>query len=178
MTYSDKHTTTLYHFSDVGDITEFVPRRVVRDRPPGREWLNGPLVWAINEAYDFLYLFPRDCPRIVVWATERTHVDDRCRWLGRADRAAYFQTHWAGAISRATLWRYTLPADSFTMLGDVGMAVSKEVVKPIQKHRLTSLRTLLKARKVALRPISDINAMTDLFETSLHVSAIRLGNAR
>lgn len=58
----------LYHFSDDPGITRFVPRALKKQRPSEQEWLNGPLVWAISEAFAFLYLFPRDCPRIVTWA--------------------------------------------------------------------------------------------------------------
>ena len=46
----------LFHFSDDPDISEFVPRPVLipSQRPAGREWLNGPLVWAIEEEFDFV----------------------------------------------------------------------------------------------------------------------------
>ena len=44
-------TTRLFHFSDDPSIEEFVPRSVLvpSERPPGQDWLNGPLVWAVNE---------------------------------------------------------------------------------------------------------------------------------
>ncbi|MFB2603077.1 DUF6886 family protein, partial [Rhizobium phaseoli] len=72
----------LFHFSDDPDIPVFEPRPVLIPtvRPVGREWLNGPLVWAIDGDHDFMYLFPRDCPRILIWAkpetpeTERRHL--------------------------------------------------------------------------------------------------------
>ncbi|HMG50328.1 MAG TPA: hypothetical protein VK597_07005, partial [Inquilinus sp.] len=59
----------LFHFSDDPAIERFEPRpvRVPSARPAGREWLNGPLVWAIDDAHQMLYLFPRDCPRILAW---------------------------------------------------------------------------------------------------------------
>lgn len=68
----------LFHISDQPDIAHFQPRpiRVPVDRPPGQDWLNGPLVWAIDELHQILYLFPRECPRIVIWATPfSTHAD-------------------------------------------------------------------------------------------------------
>ena len=54
----------LFHFSDDPGIVAFEPRpvRIPSARAPGREWLNGPLVWAIGADHDFMYLFPRDCP--------------------------------------------------------------------------------------------------------------------
>ncbi|WP_339329380.1 DUF6886 family protein [Burkholderia multivorans] len=53
-------TTGLFHFSDDPGIAMFHPRpvRVADDRPAGQEWLNGPLVWATDEAHYLLYLFP------------------------------------------------------------------------------------------------------------------------
>jgi hypothetical protein len=74
----------LFHFSDDPAITIFEPRpvRVASKRPPGREWLNGPLVWAIDEWHQPMYLFPRDCPRILIWPTERTTAEDRRRYWG------------------------------------------------------------------------------------------------
>lgn len=76
----------LFHFSEAPDITRFTPRPVTvpSERPPGRDWLNGPLVWAIDEARAFLYLFPRACPRIVIWSTADTSPEDRRQWLGEA----------------------------------------------------------------------------------------------
>ncbi len=58
----------LFHFSDDPAIALFVPRPVAVPlaRSAGREWLNGPLVWATDELHAILYLFPRDCPRVLV----------------------------------------------------------------------------------------------------------------
>ena len=74
----------LFHFSDDPDIAQFEPRpvRVPVERPAGREWLNGPLVWAIDDWHQPLYLFPRECPRILLWPTSRTTKQDRLRWMG------------------------------------------------------------------------------------------------
>ena len=52
----------LYHFSEEPDIPEFVPRAVEASRPPGREWLNSPLVWAIDAWHAPCYLFPPGLP--------------------------------------------------------------------------------------------------------------------
>ncbi len=48
----------LFHFSDDPAIARFVPRPVLvpPKRAPGLEWLDGPLVWAIEERLDFMYL--------------------------------------------------------------------------------------------------------------------------
>jgi hypothetical protein len=61
----------LYHFSHDPTIAEFVPRpvQVPSRRAPGMEWLNGPLVWAVDAWHAPTYFFPRDCPRILLWRT-------------------------------------------------------------------------------------------------------------
>lgn len=69
----------LYHFSEEPTIGLFDPRAVTKAsaRPPGREWLNGPLVWAIDDWHAPMYLFPRDCPRILIWPLPETTEEDR-----------------------------------------------------------------------------------------------------
>ena len=64
----------LFHFSCDPAIELFVPRavRTPAKRPLGHEWLNGPLVWAIDDWHQPMYLFPRDCPRILLWRTPST----------------------------------------------------------------------------------------------------------
>src|SRR3954469_22922065 len=83
----------LFHFSDDPAIELFVPRpvQVPSERPPGQEWLNGPLVWAVNEERRATYLFPRDCPRILLWLTDRTTETDRAWWWG--DRTCRMIAH-------------------------------------------------------------------------------------
>src|SRR5580698_7679583 len=68
----------LFHFSEDCAIELFEPRpvRVPAERPPGREWLNGPLVWAIDAWHAPMYFFPRDCPRILLWRKPSTTDTD------------------------------------------------------------------------------------------------------
>jgi hypothetical protein len=79
----------LFHFSDDPTIAVFEPRPVLipSERPPGREWLNRLLVWAIDCIHDFMYFFPRDCPRILAWVLPETTAEDRkllSGWRGAA----------------------------------------------------------------------------------------------
>ena len=52
----------LYHFSEEPDIAVFAPRAL-----PARPEITEPLVWAIDAAHQHMYLFPRDCPRALLW---------------------------------------------------------------------------------------------------------------
>lgn len=171
----------LAHFSEDPTITAFHPRRVqvaVR-RPPGQEWLNAPLVWAIDEAHEFLYLFPRDCPRIVIWPTERTTEKDRAQWFPDPSltAVAYIELAWLTRLQEAVIYRYSLPTDSFEAVGEIGMWVSRTAVAPLKVERLTDLPAELSSRGVALRALDDLTPLKDIWQSSLHASGIRLRNA-
>ncbi len=170
----------LYHFSENPAITRFVPRalKTPRPRPAGQDWLNGPLVWAISEAFAFLYLFPRDCPRIVAWATADSNAADQAEWLGPHKRVAYVQDTWMPRITEAKLHKYALPSDTFTSLGDVGMHVSCHEVLPSGVTQLIDLPARLQNSAVSLRPVPSLVPYKHLWVTTLHVSGIRLRHAK
>lgn len=172
----------LFHFSEDGAIARFEPRpvQVASARPPGREWLNGPLVWAIDDAHQPMYLFPRDCPRILLWQTDRTTEADRAAWWGETSARiiACVEWAWLDRIRRATLYRYALPAERFESLEDAGMWVSREPVTPLTSDRLDDLTAALEAQGVELRLMPRLSPLRDVWSTSLHASGIRLRNAR
>ena len=171
----------LFHFSEDPGIALFLPRpvRVPVDRPGGQEWLNGPLVWAIDEAHDILYLFPRECPRILIWPTARTTPQDRAQWFGGTSRRAiaFIEQRWAARLRGAIIHRYGLPSASFEDLGDVGMWVSRSPVRPLRADALRSLPHALEARNVELRVLPTLKPLSDIWGTTLHASGIRLRNA-
>ena len=172
----------LFHFSDDPGIAHFEPRPVLKPspRPPGRDWLNGPLVWAIEDARQAMYLFPRDCPRIVLWPTEATTDEDRDRfWQGGAWRTiAYVEQGWMETIAAATLYRYDLPPERFETLDDAGMWISRAAVTPLAMQTLEDLPAVLAAEDVDLRPLPSLAPLRDVWSTSLHASGIRLRNAK
>jgi hypothetical protein len=171
----------LFHFSDDPAIGRFEPRpvRVPSVRPAGREWLNGPLVWAIDDAHQMLYLFPRDCPRILTWATPRSTAADRARWLAPGDprAVAFVETPWIDRMRAAEIHRYELPAATFRSLEDAGMWVSEAPVIPIGRVVMAGLDGELARRGVDLRVVDSLAPLAPLWESSLHVSGIRLRNA-
>src|SRR4051812_38036980 len=131
----------LFHFSDNPNIAEFVPRPALIPAPRavGMEWLNGPLVWAIDEPHQPMYLFPRDCPRILVWPTATTSADDRAAWVRSttARMAAYVEVTWLDRLRTAVVHRYEFGDAGFEDLGDAGMWVSRNAVSPIANERVT-----------------------------------------
>ncbi len=176
---SEGRLPRLFHFSDQGGIARFEPRRVEipSPRPPGRDWLNGSLVWAIDEAHQPLYLFPRECPRVLVWAREDSLPEERAQWLGKARFAAYVETGWEAHLRQGAVWRYSLPPETFENIHDAGMWVSREVVTPLGAARLSDLPAELAAHGVDLRVVDSLAPLAPLWRSSLHASGVRLRNA-
>jgi hypothetical protein len=172
----------LFHFSDDPGIACFVPRpvRVASTRPPGRDWLNGPLVWAIDETTQPLYFFPRDCPRILLWETPATTPQDRHRWFGASDAAmiAHVEQAWFDRLSRETIYRYELPIAGFEDLADAGMWVSRQAVTPLAVETLSDLPGWLARHGVELRLMESLVPLRKAWSTSLHVSGVRLRHAQ
>jgi hypothetical protein len=171
----------LFHFSDDPAIARFVPRPVTTPSPraSGFEWLNGPLVWAIDDRHSPLYLFPRDCPRILVWPVEGTTSRDRDRWFGAtaARMIAYVERAWWERVRTASIHRYELPTATFDDLGDAGMHVSRDAVEPLAVERLTDLPAALSEAGTELRVAERLTPLRDAWTSTVHVSGIRLRNA-
>ena len=172
----------LFHFSEDPGVGCFTPRpvRVPSARPPGRDWLNGPLVWAIDETAQPLYFFPRDCPRIVLWPTPDTTPEDRQRWFGTggAKMIAHVEWAWFERLKRGRLYRYELPADRFEDLADAGMWVSRQAVTPLAMETLDDLPAMMAAHGVELRLVESLVPLRGVWSTSLHASGVRLRHAQ
>jgi hypothetical protein len=173
----------LFHFSEDPDIPHFQPRPVRQPaaRRPGQEWLNGPLVWAIDQEHQRLYLFPRDCPRIVLWPHPDSSAADRQRWmpgLRPGMRAmAYVEHAWSARLGAAHIHRYTLPADGFECLDDAGMHVSRSAVEPLRRERLDDLPAALEQGGTQLCFVDSLLPLRGAWASTLHASGIRLRNA-
>ncbi len=169
----------LFHFSDRPDIRLFEPRpvRVASPRAEGMEWLNGPLVWAIDDWHQPLYLFPRDCPRILIWPGPRTAAEDRARWWGnRSGRMiAYIEEEWLDRLSSGRLFRYELPAGPFEPLDDAGMHVSRAAVEPVGMEVMEDLPAELRRCDVELCAMPSLTPLREVWRSSLHASGIRIG---
>ena len=172
----------LFHFSEESHIISFVPRAaaVPSQREPGMEWLNGPIVWAIDEWHQPMYLFPRDCPRVLVWPVAGTTAEDRrVHWTTSGCRMlAYIEWGWLERLRATTVRRYALPAAGFEDLHDSGMWVARSTVVPTEVRAITPLTPALEEAGVELRLVPSLKPLKPLWDTSLHVSGIRLRNMR
>jgi hypothetical protein len=171
----------LFHFSEENNIEVFMPRpvEVATPRPQGQEWLNGPLVWAIDDWHSPMYLFPRDCPRIFVWPTATTTPEYLTAYkkMTTCRMVAHIELGWLDRLSRTTIYRYELSPDGFEALNDAGMWISRAPSMPLNMERIDNVEKALEAAGVELRVLPSLKTLAPLWKTSLHVSGIRLRNA-
>src|SRR5689334_13910332 len=108
------HSMPLYHFSEEANIERFVPR------PPRARPEVKPLVWALDEGHQPLYLVPRDCPRVCFWPVPSTTPEDFERFFayvaGRMVIA--IEADWLDRLRTTRLYRYVLPEGPFVPLDD------------------------------------------------------------
>jgi hypothetical protein len=144
------------------------------------DWLNGPLVWAIDAWHQPMYLFPRGCPRILYWPLATTTAEDRRAYTATTAcrMVACIEAGWLERLVRTVLHRYALPAESFECLDDAGMWVARDAVSPDGVTAIDDLAAALSAADVELRVVPSLEPLKALWRTSLHVSGIRLRNMR
>ncbi|MCJ8010865.1 hypothetical protein MUG84_03780 [Paenibacillus sp. KQZ6P-2] len=120
----------LYHFSEEENIEVFHPRvKANRTDMP-------PVVWAIDEAHQFTFFVPRNCPRIVYTRHEGITEEDEIRFFGNtsAQIVLTLENRWYIKIIETTLYRYELPPESFELFDETaGYFISREMVKPVEK---------------------------------------------
>ncbi len=165
----------LYHFSEDPSIEVFEPRpgRAIAGRPAGER-----LVWAIDEFHAPMYLFPRDCPRIVLWALRGSSAADVERWIGsQASMVAHVESGWLSRIRACALYRYRFDAAPFESIQDHGTHVSSTAVEPIEVEAVGDLEGAIAAAGVELRALERLQPLADAWFSSLHYSGIRLRNA-
>jgi hypothetical protein len=137
-----------------------------------------PLVWAVDMRYQWLYWFPRDCPRACWCADGETTNEDIERWLDgdKERRIAVIETGWLERVRCANVYAYRLPPETFEPWDK--FFVSHETVVPLELVKLGDLlaRHADAGNELriapALYPLWD-----DVIETTLDYSGIRLRNA-
>jgi hypothetical protein len=164
----------LFHFSEDPNIQTFVPRSPEK-RPEVK-----PMVWAVDEERAWTYLFPRDCPRILLWPTQDTTEADLERWFGGNPRAriACMEWRWLPAMHSTVLYRYEFdPAPFRPLADDPWMLVCLEEVRPVRVAPAGDLVDALVAEDVEMRLMPSLAPLFGAWEHSFHFSGIRLRNA-
>jgi RimJ/RimL family protein N-acetyltransferase len=175
----------LFHFSEDPTIAVFEPRPVLvpSPRPPGLDWLNGPLVWAVDEWHSPMFFFPRDCPRVMLWRTPQTTAADLDHWW-RGDRRRRMQAHieeaWLERVKQTRLYRYAFDPSAFERVDAAGgpaYYVARAAVKPFEMTPVGDLLAALEAADVELHVMDDLLPFNGAWESTVHFSGSRLRNA-
>ena len=166
----------LFHFSEDADIQEFRPRRSrpLPGYPEGRD-----VVWGIDEYHAPVYFFPRDCPRIVLWALERSTRADIDRWMGVPEprMAAFIEERWLPTLDSCRLYRYSFDPNGFEDVGDHGVHVCTSTLRPISVERVGPLLEQLDNAGVRLKSLESLQFLAGSIGSTLHFSGVRLPNA-
>ena len=165
----------VFHSSEDGTISRFVPH-VPQTNPS-----HPPAVWAMDAEHSPLYWFPRNCPRISVWAN-----DDAQRAILRdtfqtdASRICACESRWIDGVRRARVYRYAFDGEQFApSTGAEGQYVSGEVVIPRSVDVLDDLLALHAAAEVELRFTPKLGPLMDrMLASGLPFSYVRIRDAR
>ncbi len=165
----------LFHFSEDGFISEFVPR------PHPTNIHEPPLVWAIDADHAPNYLLPRDCPRICISTEASTTLADRERFFAHtlATQIIAVESRWLPTIRSTKLYRYHLPPTTFRSYNaDAGYFASLVAVQPAHIEPVGDLVEALLAANVELRFTPSLWPLQHAVAVStLHFSMIRMRNA-
>lgn len=164
----------VFHFSEDGNIRRFAPH------VPATNPSHPPAVWAIGAARAPLYWFPRDCPRISVWADtaeqQRVLTDT---FDTEASVVLAAETGWLPRIRNARLYRYAFDAADFEPWPEAeGQFVAYAVVTPIEVEPIDDLLAEHARAEVDLRFTPRLGPLTDrMLASGLPFSFVRLRNA-
>jgi len=142
----------LLHYSEDACIAGFEPH-VPRTNPGTR-----PAVWAIDPARAPLYWFPRDCPRVAVWANDADQLTAlRNRFTTDASRVQFAPASWIEAIRACRLYEYRFDPAPFTPWPEAeGQWVAHERVVPAAVEPVGDLLERQADADVDLRFVDDL----------------------
>ena len=166
--------TALFHFSEDGGLRRFAPH------VPATNPSHPPAVWAIDGDHAPLYWFPRDCPRVSVWARDDDEHARLSECFGtQASRISAIESGWFERVRAAHLYRYTFdPAPFRPWQAADGQYVADDVVLAECVDRLDDLLALHADAGVELRITPRLGPLLDqVLDSGLAFSCVRLRNA-
>jgi hypothetical protein len=166
--------SVLYHFSEEPGIERFEPRLAA---PP----LADSVVWAVDREHEYLYLFPRDCPRVTYYATPDSSIEDVERFQGHttAEVIAAIEAGWLERLRSTELYRYEFPSTGFECTdAGAGYWVCRHAVRPLRVEAVGDLLEAHVKAGVELRIMPSLWPLRDaVVASTLHFSIIRWRNA-
>lgn len=165
----------VYHYSEDGSIRRFAPH------VPASNPRHPPCVWAVDARHAPLYWFPRDCPRISVWAYDDAQQSVlREVFHTEAARICAAESHWLDLVRSTRIYRYAFDASAFAPWVDAdGQYVSADVVHPIDVEPIDDLLGLHAAAGIELRFTPRLGPLTDrMLASGLPFSFVRIRDAQ
>ena len=161
----------LLHFSEDPHIEHFVPH------VPATNPDHPPAVWAIDADHAPLYWFPRDCPRVTVWADDAeqlTALHERFTTTARRVHAA--ELGWLARNRAVELFVYELPPATFRPWEPAyGQWISEVPVEPLGVTRAGDLLRRHAAAGIELRLVPDLHPLREaVLGSGLPFSMVRV----
>jgi hypothetical protein len=161
--------SVLFHYSEDPCISRFEPH-VPRTNPDV-----AAAVWAIDEARAPLYWFPRDCPRVTVWANNAPQRR-RLRQLFGSERSRVqvAPLSWSDAIVACQLYEYRFETTDFEpWLEAEGQWISYRAVTPLDVVPVGDLLRRHDEANIDLRLVPDLRAIRAVLDSGLPFSIVR-----
>jgi hypothetical protein len=166
----------LLHFSEDPSITVFAPHVAATARE------RQPYVWAVDSDQAPGYWFPRDCPRVLTWASARTTTLDCVRFLGASSRVHAIEYAWLDKLLSTVLYAYRFEKSQFMPFGtpEPHAYVSIAPVDPLYPpEQVGPLLEAHAAAGIELRLLPNLwPYWTQVMRSTLGFSGIRLRNAQ
>ena len=173
--YHGPDVRQVFHYSEDGSIRRFAPH--VPQTNPGQP----ASVWAIDHEHSPLYWFPRNCPRLSVWArgggqqallTELFETE--------ASRVCVAETGWLQRVRDARIYRYVFDAAAFHPWPEAdGQYVTHQVVRPDRVEPIDDVFELHASADIELRFTPRLGAPMDrILASGLPFSFVRIRDAR
>jgi hypothetical protein len=161
----------LFHISEESDIKLFEPRE--------SQYVQEPVVWAIDSDHVRNYLLPRECPRVTFYAGRETTSADVERFLGSSLAVVAVESGWLDRLRSCRLYCYHVPSETFECIDEcAGYFVSRRSVVPTSVEPIDDPIAELLTRGVELRFVPSLWALRDAVAvSSLQFSFIRMRNA-
>ena len=161
----------LFHISERPGIKLFEPRP--------SQYVQEPVVWAIDADHLRNYLLPRDCPRVTFYAGSETTPADLEKFLGSSPAVVAVESGWLDRLRSCRLYCYHLPAETFACMDEcAGYFVSRKSVVPASLEFFDDPMAELLKRGVELRFLPSLWSLRDaVVSSTLQFSLIRMQNA-
>jgi uncharacterized protein DUF6886 len=166
----------LLHFSEDPSITVFTPHVAATAQD------SEPYVWAVDFDEAPSYWFPRDCPRVLTWASASTTPLDHERFLGASSRVHAIEYAWLDKLSSTVLFAYRFDESQFMPYGTPAphAYISRATLRPLgPPEHVGALLEAHAAAGIELRLLPNLwPYWTQVMRSTLGFSGIRLRNAR